>query len=126
MASTGWRPVNGQLGRLRGDNMNEKKEITITKHARERLGERVVRPMIRGIHREFLSNPDNLEKALYSAVNSNRESLKAVEDKTTERGGVFYDLKFSSYNGEIPLRGLIRDNALVTIWPLGGWRRVSL
>jgi len=87
------------------------------------LEERVVKPMIRGVHQDYLSNPDNLEKALYSAVNSNRESLKVVESKNCERGGFFYDLKFRSYDGVIPLRGLVRDSVLVTIWPLGGWRR---
>ena len=124
MASCGWRPVNGQFGRLWGDNMIEKREIKITKHARERLEERVVKPMIRGVHQDYLSNPDNLEKALYSAVNSNRESLQVVESKICQKGGFFYDLKFRSYDGVIPLRGLIRDSVLVTIWPLGGWRRV--
>ncbi len=104
--------------------MNKKTEIKITRHAIERLMERVVKPMIRGVHHDFLSNPDNSERALFSAVNSNRESLRVVETKTCERGGSFYDLKFRSYNGVIPLRGLVRDNVLVTIWPLGGWRRV--
>jgi hypothetical protein len=104
--------------------MKDEKIIDITKHALERLGERVVDPMIKGGHKKFLSNPINAEKTLYSIVNISRESLTAVEDKTSERGGVFYDMKFRSYDGEIPLRGLVRDNALVTIWPLGGWRRV--
>ena len=109
-----------------GVNMNEEKEIEITKHAIERLMERVVKPMIRGVHQDFLSDPDNSERALFSAVNSNRESLEVVESKTCERGGRFYDLKFRSYDGVIPLRGLVRDNVLVTIWPLGGWRRVAI
>ncbi|MEL0213834.1 MAG: hypothetical protein VXA41_05450 [Euryarchaeota archaeon] len=104
--------------------MNDEKIIDITKHALERLEERVVLPMIKGGHKEFLSNRNNAEKALYSIVNIGRRSLTPVEDKTSERGGVFYDMKFRSYDGEIPLRGLVRDYALVTIWPLGGWRRV--
>jgi len=98
--------------------------ITITMHALERLEERVV-PMIKGEHKKFLSDRNNVEKALYSMINISRESLTLVEDKISERGGSFYDMKFSSYDGEIPLRGLIRDHVLVTIWPLGGWRRVT-
>lgn len=100
------------------------KTIDITMHALERLDERVV-PMIKGRHKKFLSERNNAEKALYSLVNTSRESLTLVEDKISERGGSFYDMKFRSYDGEIPLRCLIRDHVLVTIWPLGGWRRVT-
>ena len=105
--------------------MIDGKIIEITKHATERLAQRVVGPMIRGAHKEFLFEHRNAKKALYSMVNKDTGDLSAVEDKYPAKGGVFYDMNFSSYDGEIPVRILVRDNDLVTIWPLGKWRRVQ-
>ena len=54
-------------------------------HALERLEERVVLPMIKGGHKEFLSNRNNAEKALYSIVNiggSTKFLLKICSGKT--------------------------------------------
>lgn len=99
-------------------------KFSITMHALERLEERLI-PMIRGPHKKFLTDSNNIEKSIYSLLNVNRESLTLVEGKAPERGGSFYDMKFRSYDGVIPLRGVIRDNVLVTIWPLGGWRKVT-
>ena len=102
--------------------MNDNEEIEITKHALDRLLERVI-PMVKGEHKEFLSNPINANRALHSLVNISSDSLTAVEDKVSESGGIFYDTDFESYDGVIPLRVLIRDYSLITIWPLGGWKR---
>lgn len=99
------------------------KIIEITKHATDRLAQRVVGPMIRGSHKKFLSEHKNAKKALYSMVNTNTEDLSPVEDKYPVGGGIFYDMNFSSYDGEIPVRILVRNNVLVTIWALGKWRR---
>ena len=63
---------------------------------------------------------------MHSLLNVHRESLTLVEDRTPNRGGSYYDFVFRSYNGVIPLRGVIRDNLLVTVWPLGGWRKVTI
>ena len=103
--------------------MINKKEIEITKHALDRLLERVL-PMVKGEHKEFLSNPINANRALYSLVNISSDSLTEVEDKVSEKGGIFYDTDFESFDGVIPLRVLIRDYSLITIWPLGGWKRI--
>ena len=96
----------------------------ITLHALERLEQRLI-PMIRGPHKKFLSDRNNMEKSMHSLLNVHRESLTLVEDRTPNRGGSYYDFVFRSYNGVIPLRGVIRDNLLVTVWPLGGWRKVT-
>jgi len=98
------------------------KRIEITKHAQERLDQRV-RPKTRGLHNEFLSNPSNAKRALDSVVNRNRHALVPVEGKIDPRGGRFYDTEFESYDGIIPLRCLIREDHLVTLWARGGWRK---
>ncbi len=103
--------------------MQNKRKISITKHALDRLEERV-RPKTRGAHSEFLSNPANAKRALDSVVNRNRRALIPVEDKLDPKGGIFYDTVFESYDGIIPLRCLIRESHLVTLWTTGGWRKM--
>ena len=102
--------------------MKKRSEINITKHALERLDQRV-RPKTRGAQNEYLSSRGNAERVLYTIVN--RQELTLVEDKLPEGGGEFYDTRLRSYDGVIPLRILIRENALVTLWATGGWRRVG-
>ena len=90
-------------------------QIKTTEHALERFVERV-QPKTHGTHRKYLSIPENAKRALHSIANS--QELIQVESKNDR-----YDGYFASYGKLLPIRLVIRDNTLVTLWPTGGWMR---
>ena len=89
-------------------------QIKTTQHALERFIERV-QPKTYGTHRKYLSRPENAKRALHSIANS--QELIQVESKNDR-----YDGYFESYGKLLPIRLVIRDGVLVTLWPTGGWR----
>ena len=91
--------------------------ITTTKHALERFIERIL-PKTHGHHRKYLSSPENAKKVLTSVANKSK--LAKVESQPDS-----YDGYFTSYGKIMPIRLVIRDGVLITLWPLGGWTAIS-
>ena len=102
-------------GGLSPDARKPEMNIRTTKHSLERFVERVL-PKTHGPHRRYLSCPENAKKVLYSVANS--PELAQVESKSDR-----YDGYFTSYGKFLPIRLVIRDGALITLWPIGGWRK---
>ena len=91
--------------------------ITTTKHALERFIERIL-PKTDGHHRKYLSSPENAKKVLTSVANKSK--LAKVESQPDS-----YDGYFTSSGKIMPIRLVIRDGVLITLWPLGGWTAIS-
>ena len=61
--------------------------------------------------------PQNAKKVLYSVANS--LELTQVESKSDQLRTVIFTVMVSRF---LPIRLVIRDGALITLWPIGGFK----